>query len=119
MRIINLTLHEAASEQKADGVFEALDRPAVARLLTFETCPDRAEIARRAEALATIAREARAEAAMIGGALYLMAPLEAALRQVGIKPVYAFSVRVSSEERQADGSMRKTQVFRHSGWVWA
>lgn len=124
MRIINLTQHEAVTEQKADGVFEAPDRQRLARLLTFERCPDRAEILFRAEALAGIARETGAVAAMIGGAPYLMAPLEAALRGVGVKPVYAWSARVSVDVPQLDKkgevkSVEKTQTFRHAGWVWA
>ena len=49
---------------------------------------------------------------MIGGAPYLMAELEMALGWVGIIPLYAFSVRVSSEK---DGV--KTSVFRHLGFV--
>jgi hypothetical protein len=49
-----------------------------------------------------------------------MAPLEAALREAGLRPVYAFSQRAGvEEERQPDGSVRKVQVFRHAGWIWA
>ncbi len=117
-RILNLTLHEATAEQAAAGLVDGSDRAAIQRLLTFEACPDRATIETRAAALATLARAERAEAAMLGGAPYLMAPLERALSAAGIDPVYAFSVRDSVEVRLADGSNRKTQVFRHAGWVW-
>jgi hypothetical protein len=55
--------------------------------------------------------------AMIGGAPYLMAPLESALRAHGITPVYAFSVRESVDQVQPDGSVRKVAVFRHAGFV--
>ena len=55
--------------------------------------------------------------AMIGGALWLMAPLAAALREQGIEAVFAFSVRETEEQKQADGSVRKVAVFRHAGFV--
>jgi hypothetical protein len=54
---------------------------------------------------------------MIGGAPYLMAPLERSLRSVGVYPVYAFSVRESVEQTAPDGTVRKTNVFRHAGFV--
>lgn len=57
--------------------------------------------------------------AMIGGAPYLMAPLERALRAAGVEPVYALSERVSTEEAQPDGSVRKVNTFRHVGFVSA
>ena len=56
---------------------------------------------------------------MIGGAPYLMAPLEKELRGWGLVPVYAFSVRESTEVVQDDGSVRKVNTFRHAGWVEA
>jgi len=40
-----------------------------------------------------------------------------ALRDQGIEPVYAFSVRESIEQTQPDGSVRKVNVFRHAGFV--
>ena len=55
--------------------------------------------------------------AMIGGAPYLMAPLETALRVIGIEPVYAFSTRASVEQTMPDGSVRKVNDFRHAGFV--
>lgn len=54
---------------------------------------------------------------MIGGAPYLMGPLAEALKEHGLEPVFAFTERVSVDEPQADGSIRKVAVFRHSGWV--
>lgn len=47
----------------------------------------------------------------------MMRALEDALANVGVQPVYAFSVRESVEQTQPDGSVRKINVFRHSGWV--
>ena len=120
MRILNLTQHAASADQAAAGVVEPQAKADVHRLLTFETCPDREVILARAEALVEIARASGAEAAMLGGAPYLMGPLEAALRASGIRPVYAFSLRVGvKEEPQPDGSVEKVNVFRHAGWVWA
>jgi hypothetical protein len=120
MRILNLTQHAASAEQAAAGVVEPQAKVDIHRLLTFEACPDQKVVHARAEALAAIARASGAEAAMLGGAPYLMGPLEAALRASGVRPVYAYSLRVGvEEERQPDGSVRKIQVFRHAGWVWA
>ena len=55
--------------------------------------------------------------AMIGGALWLMAPLAEELKARNIQPVFAFSLRESSEIAMPDGSVRKTLVFRHVGWI--
>jgi len=54
---------------------------------------------------------------MIGGAPYLMPPLQRALLKRGLKPLYAFSRREVIEEAQPDGSVRKSIIFRHIGWV--
>ena len=54
---------------------------------------------------------------MIGGAPWLSEPLERALKREGFRPVYAFSKRISVEETLPDGTVKKTQVFRHEGFV--
>ena len=54
---------------------------------------------------------------MIGGAPYLMAPLENVLMKNNRVPVYAFSVRESVEQIQSDGSVVKNNIFRHKGFV--
>ena len=128
--IINLTQHPATADQIAVGV---IDLPADARahlqsLLTFGDRPDEWEIRNRAEEITAIAAlnasaDDRGDAggfalhAMIGGALWLMAPLAAALREQGIDPVFAFSIRETEEQVQSDGSIRKVAVFRHAGFV--
>jgi len=117
MRIINLTQHPATAEQAAAGVFEPADKQKVQRLLTFNVQPVQDEIVCRAQDLAAIAAEEKAEAAMIGGALWLMGPLEVCLRHVGVIPLYAFSVREVVETANPDGSVSKTAVFRHRGFV--
>lgn len=139
MATMNLTQHAATADQIAAGVF---DLPAAVRadlqsMLTFGELPDEQEIRSRAEQIAGMAAmcasgEDRADDdgalpagdaggfalhAMIGGALWLMAPLADALREQGIEPVFAFSVRETEEQKQADGSVRKDAVFRHAGFV--
>jgi hypothetical protein len=89
------------------------------RHLSFDTLPPGSEIDRKARGLAAIAARLRVPSAMIGGAPYLMGPLEAALKAVGVKPIYAFSVRESVENTLPDGRVVKTAVFRHLGFVEA
>ena len=117
MKIVNLTQHAATAEQQAQGVLdlqgEALSD--LKALLTFNELPTPGSIAARALALAAFAEGC--EAAMIGGAPYLMPVLEAALLEAGVLPLYAFSRRESVDVPQEDGSVRKTAVFRHLGFV--
>ena len=124
--IVNLTQHSASADQIAAGVVdltgEALNRLKMA--LTFDACPDEATIWARATFIGGLAsgdsiltNGLYAEQAMIGGALWLMAPLAEVLRDHGIEPVFAFSVRDTEEQVQPDGSARKVAVFRHAGFV--
>ena len=117
VRIINLTQHIATEEQIAAGVFEPTLKDKVKQLLTFEEIPDADVLKSRAAELANVARAEGAEAAMIGGAPYLMAEMETMLRLKGIKPLYAFTKREVIEEPQADGSVKKMSVFRFLGFV--
>jgi hypothetical protein len=114
---LNLTQHPATPDQIEAGVVEPADKKQVVDLLTFEAIPSPAEMRDRAARLAAIARESGATAAMVGGAPFFMAPLERALLEAGVEPVYAFSLRVTEEVTQPDGSVRKTNVFRHVGFV--
>ena len=116
MKIVNLTQHSPTAEQVEAGVFPYIVG-AVTALLTFDTLADvYADVMFRARDLARIAKASGATHAMIGGAPYLMAPLEFHLREVGVIPLYAFSERVSSEEVQPDGSVRKINTFKHGGF---
>ena len=63
------------------------------------------------------APQEREFAVMIGGAPFFMPPLQKALLEARISVRYAFSRRISHEEMQPDGSVRKTQTFTHAGWV--
>lgn len=122
MAILNLTQHPASAEQVVAGV---MDVPVSARaellaLLTFDDLPSFNAVANRATRLAEFAYRYADDSVidvMIGGAPFLMAQLETALAHQGLSAVYAFSRRESSEEVQADGSVRKTAVFRHCGFV--
>ncbi len=116
--IINLTQHQASVEQRAAGVvdLQGEELKALKELLTFENLPSKDEIQERALSIRELL-PAFFDRAMIGGAPYLMGALEKELSSVGIRPVYSFTRRESVEETQADGSVRKTAVFKHVGWV--
>ena len=117
MGILNLTQHAASADQITAGVVEPADKALVQALITFDELPSAKELAAKAEALAQMAAYDGYAEVMIGGAPFFMAPLEKALHERGIKPLYAFSRRESVEEHQADGSVKKSAVFRHVGWV--
>jgi len=89
----------------------------VRECLTFNDIPTKGEVVKRATWLADLAHELKYHSAMIGGAPYLMAELEKALLDRGIRPLYAFSTRESVEETFPDGSVRKVNVFKHVGFV--
>ena len=97
-------------------------------LLTFDDLPTPADIDDRAAAIADLAvfnglggdegDDPHPLRAMIGGALWLMAPLADALRTQRVTPVYAFSRR-ESERTGENGLVVKTAVFRHIGFIEA
>lgn len=124
-RVLNLTKHPATAEQLAEGVFDLhpQHREKLRGLLTFDALPPAIEVAVNAELAADLAADVAAAAGcrhvMIGGAPFLMAPLQRALKQRGLIPLYAFSRRESVEETILDGSVRKTTIFRHEGFVAA
>lgn len=127
--IVNLTQHQATPEQIAQGVVDlpAAERAVLQLLLTFGELPTAVEVSARAAEIAELAAHnglsgdegdsPMPEAAMIGGAPFLMGALERALKIVGIPAVYAFSVRESVDQPQPDGSVRKVAIFRHAGFV--
>ena len=119
MSIINLTQHAATAEQLAAGVVDspADQKAALQVMLTFDDIPSADDIHARAAVVAALAKGHKA--AMIGGALWLMGPLTAALRAAGVRPVFAFTRREAVEQAQADGSVKKVAVFRHAGFVEA
>ena len=120
--IVNLTQHAASAEQIEAGVIDMVgkDLESLKALLTFEELPSAAEIDRRASEITRLAKDALfgqpERKAMIGGALWLMAPLTFYLKAAGINPVFAFSKR-ESVEKVIDGKTVKTNVFKHVGFV--
>ena len=128
-RILNLTQHLATPDQTKAGVVDmpAELLPKLRELLTFDTLPMDMEVSERAHQIAQLAADTieRLEdhsadffvSCMIGGAPYLMAPLELALSHRGLTAVYAFSVRESVETRRPDGTVEKRTVFKHAGFV--
>ena len=137
MTILNLTQHNATPAQITSGVVDLVgsDKDLLVELLTFNTLPTVEEIESRAQKIAYIASDLMLEEkanwieegldeddfeqyyAMIGGAPFLMGPLEVALKKFDITPIYAFSVRDSVDVKQADGSVKKTAVFNHGGFI--
>ena len=121
--IINLTQHPATAEQITAGVLDLppARRASICQLLTFDALPTYDEIEETANSIALIADsflpEEGPHQAMIGGAPWLMAPLEIALRNQIITPIYAFSKRVSEEQLQPDGTVLKVARFKHEGFV--
>ncbi len=113
-KIINLTQHTATEDQNC---FEPIDKTTVQHLLTFATIPSQDEMTIRAIKLATMSVMSGATQAMIGGAPFFMSTLERVLKHAGIQPLYAFSERVSIETVNDDGTVTKTNVFKHMGFV--
>ncbi len=115
--IINLTMHSPTPAQEEDGLISLPREKAqeLHSLLLFTEKPSEWVIKRRAEEIARLA--VGYERALIGGAPYLASALEAALRASGVKPVYAFTARNVIETVNQDGSITKTSVFDHIGWV--
>jgi hypothetical protein len=127
-KILNLTQHAASLEQLAAGVVDLspAQRAILSGWLTFDALPSAEVIADVAQTIAqaccgdSIAFGSMAEEfdyAMIGGAPFLMSALENALIERGITPLYAFSVRASTEESMPDGTVRKVNTFKHLGFV--
>jgi hypothetical protein len=123
MMIINLTQHDASPEQIEAGVVD-LRGPFLKdlrELLTFTELPTPDDMNLRALLISRLALGGlfgrQDKYAMIGGAPFFMTVLQDALLHHGITPVYAFSQRVSKDEKQQDGSIKKSQVFKHLGFV--
>lgn len=125
--IINLTQHELTPEQREFIDIEChVDRQKVKDLLTFTKLPTREEIVYKALDLAAIVENIIDQdehvdlfLVLIGGAPYLMKPLIEELKRLEVIPVFSYTDRVSVETMQPDGSVVKTQVFKHLGYVEA
>ena len=122
-KTINLTQHKPSQEQTnvftVPGLYDqdTDTLESVSDLLTFDNLPTQDEMNVRACKLALLAVRNSANKALIGGAPFFMSTLEKALIVVGVTPVYAFSQRQSAEVVQEDGTVVKTNVFKHLGYV--
>ena len=130
--ILNLTQHQPTPDQLDAGVINpSVEEWLVLKnLLTFDEIPSQQEILDRAADIASIAADCASGedrgdtlgfclSAMIGGAPFFMSALERALLDVGITPLYAFSIRESVEKAAEDGTVTKINVFKHVGFVEA
>ena len=119
--IINLTQHPATEEQIQAGVVDLPEekRKYLQMVLNFQDIPSESEINWRADQIVSLleGEEGYQGQVMIGGALWLMAPLTRKLKANRYIPVYAFSVRESEEEILPDGSVKKVNIFKHKGFV--
>ena len=119
--IINLTQHLATEEQLQAGVVDLSEekREKLQRFLNFDRIPSELEINWRADQIVSLleGEEGYHCQVMIGGALWLMAPLTRKLKAERYIPVYAFSVRESEEEILPDGSVKKVNIFKHKGFI--
>lgn len=119
MTIVNFTQHHATTEQVEAGVVELIPFSERSEILTFVEIPTVQEIRGRAEEAAKLISSVAEKGVqvMIGGAPFFMGALETALKEAGFKPVYAFSERKSVDVVKEDGSVVKTAVFVHKGFV--
>ncbi len=119
MTVYNATQHDASLTQIEAGIRD-LDHDTaleVRALSTFKGIPSGEFLVSNAELVATKLEKAGVKTAMIGGAPFFMAHLERALFDKEIQPVYAFSDRVSTEQVQEDGTIRKVSEFKHMGLI--
>lgn len=123
--MLNLTQHVITAEQLRDEAVEPDEemKAEIQKLITFDRSvmehPE--QIEDRAKALAALIRREYPllNQAMVGGALYFMPALVRELKAVGIQPYFSYTDRVSQETHNPDGSVTKTLVFKHLGWVEA
>ncbi len=119
--ILNFTQHKATPDQIEDHVWDLNDanRAELIKLLTFNEIPSNKEIKDRAIELTklALAHSHFGTEVMIGGAPYLMSTLEYTLAEAGMKPVYSFTQRQSIETQNTDGTVTKTNVFKHIGFI--
>ena len=116
--IYNLTQHQPTAAQMNAGVGQIVD--GVPELLSFDEPPTFSEMVARAEKIVGKLPELTDNTvgkAMIGGAPFFMPVLARALYDRCYEPVYAFSRREVVETTEPSGSVKKTAVFRHVGFV--
>ena len=123
--MLNLTQHALTAEQWRDGAVEpeADVKEEIQKLITFDRSviehPE--QIWNRAKALVSLIKREYplVNQAVVGRALYFMPALVRELKEAGIQPFFSYTDRVSQETHNPDGSVTKTLVFKHLGWVEA
>lgn len=124
--IINITQHTVTNDQLNDleNKFQKVamlnpEGDMFKENLTFIRMPSKEEMIKRAKKIANDCHILGASYAVIAGAPYFMSILEKELFRLDIMPMYSFSERVSQEVIEADGSVRKVNVFKHVGFIEA
>ena len=117
--MINLTQWPASAQQISEGVVEpsSEDKAEIKGLLNFPSMPTRDEIDDRASRIAEIAERYGEDSAMIGGAPFLITPLENALSERGVVPMHAYTERISTEVTKPDGTVEKVSTMDLKGFV--
>lgn len=129
MPILNFTQHDCTQDQLDAGILDCDPeyKQELVRLLTFEEIPTSSEVWNRAVRIVTLfelvavsmgytyGNEQTSLHPMIGGVPFLMSLLEDAFEDAGLTPYYAFSKRVSEDQVQPDGSIKKVSTFKHVG----
>lgn len=126
--IINATQHKATLDQKQAGVVDLPEnlRNRLIGAITFNFLPEKQDLRDRAIEVINILDDFKHLAnitenriyVMIGGAPYFMSTLEEFLKRSGnYVPCYAFSQRISVEKVLPDGTVTKTQTFKHEGFI--
>ena len=118
MNILNLTQHVASEAQIEAGVYNPNSdfKAELTKLLTFKwgSTSKYGILSAAIEITQMANQQYHPEAVMIGGAPYLMGPLAKTLSEAGIRPLFAFSERVSEEDPETG---MKVSVFKHLGFV--
>ena len=117
-KIFNLTQHVASQEQKEEGVIEPENdnKTVIKALLTFDTKPSEYELQQTAKEIISIVPK-ECDSVMIGGAPYFLPYLSKEAAKKGFEVLHSFTERVSVEKTNADGTVEKTSVFQHKGFV--
>lgn len=123
--IINLTQHQPTAEQVAAGVVN-LRRDLLESLnlcLNFEAQYGKADLELSAKSIIALlfhnGSSGVGQRVMVGGMPSFMPILEKTLLQAGFRVLYAKTDRVSVDQPQEDGSVRKVSVFKHIGFYEA
>ena len=127
MAILNLTQHNATATQIEAGIIDlpAELKTALISIITFPATYTKSDLECKARQVLEVVRDyhgsevAKTASVMIGGMPSFMPVLERVLSEYGIKVGYACTDRVSEDQVQADGSVKKVAVFKHAGMYWA